>query len=112
LTQGLRAAQQQWPSAIQQAISQNSGSLAESESDGDRVVNNSAITARIARHMDICLNAFAFINSAHRRRKRKMSVALCKDAAYPEAWRRVNESAYPRRAFAMSPGTIFIRPKT
>jgi len=61
LTQGLRAAQQQWPLATQQAISQNSGSLAESESAGAKLVTSSASAAKIARHVADFLNAFAFI---------------------------------------------------
>jgi hypothetical protein len=61
LTQSFRAAQQQWPSATQQAISQNSGSLAASESAGDKLVNVSVSAANIARHVASCLNAFAFI---------------------------------------------------
>lgn len=81
LTQGLRAAQQQWPSAMQQAISQNSGSLAESESAGDKLVRSSASAAKIARHVASCLDAFAFITPLNGRCGRKMSVALCEAAA-------------------------------
>jgi hypothetical protein len=69
LTQGLRAAQQQWPSATQQAISQNSGSLAASEIAGDRLVTSSASAAMIARHVAGCLNAFAFITPLDERCK-------------------------------------------
>jgi len=61
LTQGLRAAQQQCPSAIQQAISQNSGSLAASESAGDKLAKSNVSAAMIAGQVAACLNAFAFI---------------------------------------------------
>ncbi|MGH9768693.1 MAG: hypothetical protein ACREAB_14785 [Blastocatellia bacterium] len=61
LTQSLRAAQQQWPSATQQAISQKSGSLAESEIAGDKLLNSNTSAANAARHIAICLNAFAVI---------------------------------------------------
>jgi hypothetical protein len=61
LTQGLRVAQQQWPSAMQQAISHTSGSLAESARSGEKLVNASMSAVKITRHTDICLYAFAFI---------------------------------------------------
>jgi len=61
LTQGLRAAQQQCPSAIQQAISQNSGSLAASKSAGDKLAKSNVSAAMIAGQVAACLNAFAFI---------------------------------------------------
>jgi hypothetical protein len=62
LTQGLRMAQQQWPSATQHSIAQTSCSVAAtSESDGDKLLNSNTSAAKAARHIAICLNAFAVI---------------------------------------------------
>jgi hypothetical protein len=61
LTQGLRVAQQQWPSAMQQAISHTSGSLAVSARRGEKLVNSSMSAVNTTRHTAICLNVFAVI---------------------------------------------------
>jgi len=65
---------------MQQAISQNSGSLAESESAGDKHVMSSASAAMIARHVAGCLNAFAFITLLNGKCNGKMFVAAFETA--------------------------------
>jgi hypothetical protein len=62
LTQGLRAAQQQWPSATQHSITQKSRSAtAASEIAGDKLAPSNTSAAKTARHTAICLNTFAVI---------------------------------------------------